>query len=198
MLKGKLALITGAASGIGFQIAKLFANEGAHLCLVDIQKDLPKVLSQISHQEAQHSTHFCDVSNSNEVNNLFSSIKQQYPKHKVPSIVVNSAGITRDNTLFKLTEQDWNKVIDVNLKGTFLVTQAAAKELVTNYPKDQKIASYASIINIASIVGKQGNWGQTNYSASKAGVEGLTVSHMCMIKSYDNELNFCFIKENCG
>jgi NAD(P)-dependent dehydrogenase (short-subunit alcohol dehydrogenase family) len=176
MLKGKLALVTGAASGIGFQIAKLFANEGANLCLVDIQKDLPKVLSQINHQEAQHSTHFCDVSNSSEVNNLFASIKEQYPSHKVPTIVVNSAGITRDNTLFRLTEQDWNKVIDVNLKGTFLITQNAAKELVANYPKDQKLISYASIINIASIVGKQGNWGQTNYSASKAGVEGLTVN----------------------
>jgi len=178
MLSGKLALVTGAASGIGFQVAKKFAQQGATICMVDMQKDITAVLSELSQSDRHlnHSSYICDVSQSTDVNTLFKEIKAKYPEHKVPSIIVNSAGITRDNFLVKISEEDFDKVIDVNLKGTFLVTQAAAKELIANYSPQSSPKSYASIINLSSIVGKLGNAGQASYAASKAGVDGLTKS----------------------
>jgi 17beta-estradiol 17-dehydrogenase/3alpha(17beta)-hydroxysteroid dehydrogenase (NAD+) len=191
MLSGKLALVTGGASGIGFQIAKALASEGASLCVVDVNKNIEKTLKQISNNNNQHSAYTCDVSSVNDVNKLFETIKQQYSSHKVPSIIVNSAGITRDNVLLKISEQDFDKVLQVNLKGTFLITQAATKELLLNHSKETNSdKSYASIINIGSIVGKLGNIGQSNYSASKAAVEGLT-------KSVARELGKYKIRCNC-
>lgn len=175
MLSGKLALVTGGASGIGFRIAQIFANEGAAVVACDLNKNINSILKQLPN-ESSHTTYNCDVSSATEVNKLFEDIKKKYPHHKVPTIIVNSAGITRDNSLLNLTEDDYDEVIKVNLKGTFLVSQAAAKELVANFSSQKlsEMQTYASIINIGSIVGKLGNFGQANYAASKAGVEGLT------------------------
>lgn len=174
MLSGKLALVTGGASGIGFQIAKAFANEGASLCIVDVNKNIDSVLKQLPDTSA-HTAFKCDVSNSNDVKNLFDNIKKQYA-NIIPTVIVNSAGITRDNLFLKLTEEDYDSVLNVNLKGTFLITQAASKELILNNSQVnlENFKTYASIINIGSIVGRLGNVGQANYSASKAAVEGLT------------------------
>jgi 17beta-estradiol 17-dehydrogenase/3alpha(17beta)-hydroxysteroid dehydrogenase (NAD+) len=196
MLSGKLCLVTGGASGIGLSISKLFAKEGAAVCIADINKEIDVVAKQLPNEHKQsHSAFACDVSNSNDVKALFKNIKECYTDFKFPRIVVNSAGITRDKTLLKLSEAEFDKVIDVNLKGTFLVTQAAAAELVAYYKanKDEidqnKLKTYGSIINIASIVGKRGNLGQANYSASKAGVEGFTKSVSKEIARYNIRCN---------
>jgi 17beta-estradiol 17-dehydrogenase/3alpha(17beta)-hydroxysteroid dehydrogenase (NAD+) len=191
MLSGRLALVTGGASGIGFQIAKALANEGATLCIVDVSKNLDSALKQLPDNNNRHLAYSCDVSNANDVKSLFDNIKQQYA-NVCPTVIVNSAGITRDNMFLKITEEDFDSVLKVNLKGTFLVTQAATKELILNNSKVNldNFKSYASIINIGSIVGRLGNVGQANYSASKAAVEGLT-------KTVARELGKYKIRCNC-
>jgi 17beta-estradiol 17-dehydrogenase/3alpha(17beta)-hydroxysteroid dehydrogenase (NAD+) len=181
MLKNKLALITGSSSGLGLSIAKKFALNGANLILADLTPNVNKVAAEIEksfeNEKIVVSSHVCDVSDSKQVQNLFDEIKAKHPNHKVPSIVVNSAGITRDGFLLKMKEKDFDQVISVNLKGTYLISQATARGLVENVSHKEQLAtlkSYGSIINIASVVGKYGNVGQANYSASKAGVEGFT------------------------
>ncbi|XP_062619276.1 estradiol 17-beta-dehydrogenase 8-like [Saccostrea cucullata] len=114
-----------------------------------------------------HQKYPCDVSDSASVNDLVSKIRERYSS--APHVAVNSAGITRDRTMMKLTEEDFDKVIDVNLKGTWLLNRAVGKAMLAD-----KVPG--SIVNISSLVGKTGNIGQTNYAASKAGVIGLTKS----------------------
>merc|ERR1719145_277009 len=116
-------------------------------------------------REDDHFAVTSDVSQASSVNDCFKQVLDKYKR--APDIIVNSAGITKDGFLLRMKEEDFEKVIDVNLKGTFLVTQAAASLM-----KDQQLAG--SIVNIASIVGKTGNIGQANYTASKAGVIGFT------------------------
>lgn len=177
MLSNRLALITGASSGIGNTVAKLFAKNGAAVALVDANKSIHEETEKFKTAYPSNlvSGHVCDVSDSAQVNNLFKEIQSSFSDFKAPSIVINSAGITRDSFLLKMTEKDFDQVIAVNLKGTFLVTQAALRAIISNLPENNEISvSNGSIINIASVVGKFGNIGQANYSASKAGVEGLT------------------------
>lgn len=178
MLANKIALITGGSSGIGKSIAKLYAKNGANLCLADVAIDKLNILSEEIKTENRDrpiriSTHSCDVSKSVDVENLFKSITEAHKSS--PNVIVNSAGITRDQVMIKMSEKDFDHVINVNLKGTFLINQLAVKCLLANAKSaGQNIPATASIINIASVVGKYGNIGQTNYAASKAGVEGLT------------------------
>lgn len=181
MLRNKLALVTGSSSGLGLAIAKKFAINGASLVLADLTPNVNKIASEIQkeyhNENISVSSHVCDVSDSKQVQSLFEEIISKHPNYKVPSIVVNSAGITRDGLLLKMNEKDFDQVISVNLKGTYLVSQAIARRLVENISSKEQLTplkSYGSIINIASVVGKYGNVGQANYSASKAGVEGLT------------------------
>ena len=180
ILSNKLALVTGAGSGIGASIARIFAKNGANLVLVDIDPSVVDIASQI---EAEYKikavSHKCDVSNSEEVNNLFSEIRSDlFPEMCVPNVLVNSAGITRDSLLVKMSEKEFDQVIRVNLKGTWIMTQAAARGLSENLTSSNlnlaSMRTYGSFINMASVVGKFGNIGQSNYAASKAGVEGLT------------------------
>lgn len=103
------------------------------------------------------------------MNEAFESVLKRYSKP--PTIIVNSAGITRDNFLLKLSESDFDQVIDVNLKGSFLVIQTAVKAMIA-----AEVSQGGSIVNMSSIIGKIGNIGQTNYSASKAGVIAMTKS----------------------
>jgi len=163
-LTGRLALVTGGGSGIGRAVCQILARENANVVVSDINlaacHDTLKLLKQSEHLALES-----DVSQSTSVQTCFKQIQEKYCRS--PDIIVNSAGITKDGWFLRMKEEDYDKVMDINLKGTFLVTQSAA-----TFMKEEKLKG--SIINIASIVGKTGNMGQANYSASKAGVIGFT------------------------
>ena len=180
MLTGKLALVTGASSGIGAKVAKIFAQQGAMVVLSDFKNDFTSVLSEIDSVDKRlsknHLTHVCDVRSSADVNKLFETIKEKYSTHV--NIVVNSAGIARENKFIKIPEEEFDNVIDTNLKGSFLVSQAAIRELVNNY-KNAKVApdqTYGSVIHLASIIGKLGFSSHAAYASSKSALEGMTKS----------------------
>ncbi|XP_058791739.1 (3R)-3-hydroxyacyl-CoA dehydrogenase [Phymastichus coffea] len=168
MLSGKLAIVTGAGSGIGRAAAALLAREGAKVIAADQNvRAAEDTVSQL--QGLEHISVGIDVKSKESIEEAFNTVKRHFLVP--PSLVVNSAGITRDNFLLKLSEEDFNEVLNVNLKGTFLVTQYAAKVMLA-----AAIGEGGSIVNVASIIGKTGNIGQSNYAASKAGVEALTKS----------------------
>lgn len=121
----------------------------------------------VSIPDSKHLALNIEVSNSASVRKAFRDAISTYSKP--PTIIVNSAGITRDQFILKISEEEFDRVLDVNLKGTFLVIQTAVKEMI-----DADVSKEGSIVNISSIIGKTGNIGQVNYSASKAGVVALT------------------------
>ncbi|XP_004846893.2 estradiol 17-beta-dehydrogenase 8 [Heterocephalus glaber] len=172
-LRSALALVTGAGSGIGRAVCARLAREGATVAACDLNGAAAHETVQLlegpgSAQGAPRGNHAAfqaDVSEARAARSLLEQVQACFSRP--PSVVVSSAGINQDEFLLHMSEDDWDKVIAVNLKGTFLVTQAAAQALVSS-------GSHGSIINISSIVGKVGNMGQTNYVASKAGVIGLT------------------------
>ncbi|XP_041973926.1 estradiol 17-beta-dehydrogenase 8 [Aricia agestis] len=172
LVSGRLALVTGAGSGIGRAACQVLSREGATVIAAD--KNYNAAMETIKTHTAlasganmigDHSAAELDVSDSSSVQKLLQTIKSQY--NATPTIVVNSAGITRDNWLLKLSEEDYDSVANVNLKGTFLIMQTFGKAMA-----DAKTPG--SIVNISSIVGKYGNIGQSNYAASKAGVVAMT------------------------
>ncbi|XP_029441044.1 estradiol 17-beta-dehydrogenase 8 [Rhinatrema bivittatum] len=168
-LLGRLAVVTGGGSGIGRAVAQRLAREGAAVAVVDLNdsaaNETVQTLSsdQLGHE---HAAFVADVSASENVERLMNQIQSRFSRP--PCISVNSAGVTMDEFLLRQTEEAFDLVLKVNLKGTFLITQAVARALVASG------TTRGSIINIGSIVGKVGNVGQTNYAASKAGVEALT------------------------
>lgn len=181
MLRGKLALVTGGANSIGLAIAKLFAKEHAVVAIADIDKNMSNALKHLksdSHDSLNHTVHYCDVSKPSDVKQLFKSLRETYPDFEVPNVIVNNAGVHLGRLMIDLTEHDYDKVMDINVKGTFLVTQEATKRLIENFAKKSlgPLDTYASIINISSLAGKNGCKEETHYGASKAAVEGLTRS----------------------
>lgn len=165
-LKDRVALVTGAAQGIGREIALAFAAEGADVAVGDI--NLEKALQTSREIEALGRRSLAlelDVTDYARVEEAINKILDKLGK---VDILVNNAGITKDNLLLRMTEQDFDAVIKVNLKGTFNCTKAASKVMIKQRS--------GRIINIASIIGIIGNAGQANYSASKAGVIALTKS----------------------
>lgn len=166
ILDGKTAIVTGAARGIGRAIAEAIAKEGGDLALCDLNKewlvDTADAIKKIGRKVICVGV---DVSDDAGVKSAVSHIISEFDK---VDVLVNNAGITKDTFLVRMTEQDWDAVISVNLKGTFLFTKAVAKSMM----KQKR----GNIVNIASIIGLIGNAGQCNYSASKAGVIALTKS----------------------
>lgn len=158
-LENKIAIITGAARGIGQAIAELFAREGAIVILLDLLPEGEEVAAKIKASGGKAEFHTVSVTDKGAIEALFKKVHSAYGRI---DILINNAGITRDRTLEKMSEDEWDAVVEVNLKGVFLCTQAAIP-----YMKEQK---YGRIVSAASNVGLRGNFGQTNYAATKAGV----------------------------
>jgi len=158
-LKDKIAIITGGARGIGQAISELFAKEGATVIIMDLLPQGQQVADGINNAGGKAEYHRVSVTDKPAVEKLFQQVNDNYGKI---DILINNAGITRDRTLEKMSEEEWDAVVDVNLKGVFLCTQA-----VVPYMKANK---WGRIVSAASNVGLRGNFGQTNYAATKAGV----------------------------
>ena len=159
-LRNKVALITGAAKGIGFATAKRFTEEGAKVMLADLNEAaVMEAVGQLKHAEP----HVLDVTDRASIQRAVDSI---IAKHDRIDILINNAGITQDARLVKMTEEQFDAVIDVNLKGVFNCTQLVVPHMLE--------AKKGSIVNASSVVGIYGNFGQTNYSATKFGVIGFT------------------------
>jgi 3-oxoacyl-[acyl-carrier protein] reductase len=167
LLEGKTALITGAARGIGRAIALRFAEEGASIAFTDLNyDDNAKSLENELHAKGVKAKAFAsDASDFADTENVVNQIIDHFGKI---DILVNNAGITKDTLLMRMTEDQWDAVIKINLKSVFNFTKAVLKTMM-------KIKS-GSIINMSSVVGVAGNAGQANYSASKAGIIGFTKS----------------------
>lgn len=166
LLEGKTALITGATAGIGKAITLLFLQHGASVVGVGTNEDKGKKLTdEISSLGLEKNFLFerCDVSSQEHVHHLFTLLFARFEKL---DILVNNAGITRDGLLMRMSEADWDAVLDTNLKSCFLTCQHACRPMMK--------AKNGRIINISSIVGLSGNPGQTNYAASKAGIIGFS------------------------
>ena len=165
-LEGKVAIVTGAARGIGQAIALKMAAEGADLALCDLQQDwLAETAAKVAEKGRKALCYAVDVSSGEAVTAVVGQIAKDFGKI---DILVNNAGITKDGLVIRMSEADWDAVLGVNLKGTFLFSKTAARFMMK--------ARYGAIVNIASIVGLIGNAGQCNYSASKGGVVALTKS----------------------
>jgi len=165
-LDGKTAVVTGGGRGIGRAISLRLADEGVKIAIIDLlEADAQDTLTQVREKGVNADVFICDVSNSKQVEEAFEKIVGTFGAFH---ILVNNAGITRDNLIIRMSDDDWNKVIAVNLTGAFNCSRVAAKYFVKR--------RFGRIINISSVVGLMGNAGQVNYSASKAGIIGLTKS----------------------
>jgi 3-oxoacyl-[acyl-carrier protein] reductase len=164
-LKGKVALITGGAQGIGLSIARELAKHGADLALADVNLEKAQASAETLAKETgvQVLALKMDVSSSADAEE---GVKKTVDKYSRLDILVNNAGITRDGLIMRMNDSDWDLVIAINLKGTFNCTKAVTRIMLKQRS--------GRIVNIASVVGLMGNAGQANYSASKAGVIGLT------------------------
>ncbi len=166
MLKGRTAVVTGAARGIGQAIALELASKGANLVIGDVKAEwLSETEAALKAMGAGVSCKELDVTNGEACQKAFDEIAKENGRI---DILVNNAGITRDGLLMRMSEEDWDAVLTVNLKGTFNCTKAVTRTMMKQRS--------GSIINIASVVGLMGNAGQANYAASKGGVIAFTKS----------------------
>lgn len=167
MLKDKVALVTGASRGIGKAIALSFSRERAFVIINynGNKEKAEEVKNEIIEKGGKAEIYQCNVAKGDEAKEMIDSIIKTYGKL---DILVNNAGITKDGLIMKLSEDDFNDVIDINLKGAFLCTKHVARQMMKQRS--------GRIINMSSVVGVMGNAGQVNYSASKAGIIGLTKS----------------------
>lgn len=160
---GKTVIVTGSGRGIGRAIAESFSRLKARVVISDLdQEQVDKVAGEMPGEAIGVAA---NVTKPDDIENLFEKARAAFGQ---VDVVVNNAGITRDTLMIRMDEKDWDMVLDINLKGSFLVTKTAAKIMMKQ--------RYGRIINISSIVGINGNAGQANYSASKAGLLGLTKS----------------------
>jgi len=165
-LKDKVAVVTGGARGIGREISGTFLKEGAVVYIFDVDRGQgDKTVREFKSVYGKNKINFLEVDITNE-ENVESSIEKIIGIEEGIDILVNNAGITRDNLILRMSLEDWQKVIDINLTGAFI----CSKYIVKNMVKKRS----GKIINISSIVGVHGNAGQSNYSSSKAGIIGLT------------------------
>ena len=178
-LKGKIALITGGANGIGLATTERFAKEGAKVILWDVSDRGKEVVEQLKKEGHEAIFKKISVSNLDEVQKAVAEAREQFGRI---DILINNAGITRDKTLLKMSKQEWDEVISVNLTGVFNCTQAVAPVM-----KEQ---NYGRIVSASSNVAIRGNFGQTNYVATKSAIIGMT-------KVWAMELGRYGITANC-
>jgi 3-oxoacyl-[acyl-carrier protein] reductase len=165
-LDRRVAVVTGGAQGIGAAIAQRLASEGASIAVVDLHLTQAQTQAARLRELGVTSTAFeVDVANTDQVAQVVTAIAEQFGRI---DILVNNAGITRDALIIRMSERDWDAVLDVNLKGVFNFTKAVARGMMKQRS--------GTIVNVSSVVGLHGNAGQMNYAASKAGVIGATKS----------------------
>lgn len=167
LLDGKTALITGAARGIGKAIAMKFAEEGANIAFTDLNYDefMKETEQELNSLNIKAKGYASNAASFEDSEKLVQDVITDFEKI---DILVNNAGITRDNLLMRMQEKDWDMVLTVNLKSVFNLTKAVQKPMMKQ--------RFGTIINMSSVVGVSGNAGQSNYSASKAGMIGFTKS----------------------
>lgn len=162
--KGKNVLITGGTRGIGFALADAFAAAGANVAICATREDaLKEAAAKLTTRGGKVFTKVVNISQAQACEELVTDTVKEFGSL---DILINNAGITKDNLTVRMSEQEWDDVINVNLKGTFLMSKAALKVMFKKRS--------GSIVNISSVVGEMGNPGQANYVASKAGIIGLT------------------------
>jgi len=164
-MKEKTALITGSSQGIGKVIALKLASLGMNIALNDIEsqeENLKKLRSEIENKGVKTQYFLADVSNMEQTQKMAEEIRQEFGQLDA---LINNAGICQDRTLAKMSKEEWQKVIDIDLTGVFNVTKSCLPLI---------ISSKGKIVNISSVIGQRGNFGQTNYAAAKAGVIGFT------------------------
>jgi len=165
-LNNKIAVVTGASQGIGKIIAFELAKSGAHVaCISRNKKAIESIVEEITINGGQASSFPCDISDSDTLSEIITEIIKENSRI---DILVNNAGITKDSLLMRMSIEQWDDVINTNLKGAFHCTKAVVRYMMKN--------KFGRIINITSIVGLTGNAGQANYAASKAGLIGMTKS----------------------
>ncbi len=163
---GRVAIVTGASRGIGAEIAKQLAKSGASIaCVATKRENAAKTADEILASGGRAEAFGCDVSDLAAVEE---TVKQIGESLGAPTILVNNAGVAKDGLMLRLSEDDWDKVIDVNLKGAFNFTKACTKGMMKE--------RWGRIVNVSSIIGLHGAAGQTNYAASKAGLIGLSLA----------------------
>ncbi|MBL7171645.1 MAG: 3-oxoacyl-[acyl-carrier-protein] reductase [Pseudomonadota bacterium] len=165
-LDTRIVVITGGSKGIGRSVAYKFAEEKARIILAHNDADdsaSQETLDNLAHKGVEADVHRVDVSSFGAVDLLF---KEIFSKFERVDVLINNAGITRDTLLMRMNEEDWDSVLNVNLKGVFNCTRAVVRSMI----KERR----GRIVNISSVVGQIGNAGQANYSASKAGIIGFT------------------------
>ncbi|MEA2042270.1 MAG: 3-oxoacyl-[acyl-carrier-protein] reductase [Bacteroidota bacterium] len=167
LLEGKTALITGAARGIGKSIAEKFAEEGANIAITDLKTDeaTDALVKELESKGIKAKAYASDASNFESADKVVKEVQKEFGSIDV---LVNNAGITRDTLLMRMSEEQWDMVLKVNLKSVFNMTKAVQRFMLKQRS--------GSIINMSSVVGVSGNAGQSNYSASKAGIIGFTKS----------------------
>lgn len=165
-LNNKIAVVTGASQGIGKIIAFELAKSGAHVaCISRNKKAIESIVEEITINGGKASSFPCDISDSDTLSEIITEIIKENSRI---DILVNNAGITKDSLLIRMSIEQWDDVINTNLKGAFHCTKAVVRYMMKN--------KFGRIINITSIVGLTGNAGQANYAASKAGLIGMTKS----------------------
>jgi 3-oxoacyl-[acyl-carrier protein] reductase len=180
LLEDKVAVITGGANGLGKATALLFSEHGAKVVIVDINQEAgDQVVAEITGKGGSASFEQTNISKSVEVSKMMEKVVTKYGGI---DILINNAGILADAQLVKMTEEEWDRVIDINLKGIFLCGQAAARIMIEK-------ENGGVIINTSSVVGIYGNFGQSNYVASKAGVIGLTKTWARELGKYNIRVN---------
>ncbi|PFG03378.1 3-oxoacyl-ACP reductase FabG [Bacillus sp. es.034] len=177
-LENQIAIVTGASRGIGREISQKLALDGATVYLVDIQEQaLLETYHQFMEENLSVMAITADVTNEAEVEKLFTEVEADHGK---VDILINNAGIIRDNLLYKMSSTDWDDVMNVHLKGTFLCSKYAQKSMVKN--------QYGRIINLSS-VSALGSRGQANYAAAKAGIQGFTKTLAIELGKYHITVN---------